>query len=121
MSDTKKREIPNGWERNHNHIIEPGDRYSLCDSLVWFNVSDSVGHTPDCYPSLILICRTKTKAVSDKPTTELPYICKAHPAAGVRHTWNVQQYVIGGYPSGEGIQSDHRYFCDECGKELAAP
>lgn len=51
---------------------------------------------------------------------ELPWICEDHPDAQVRHLYDLTHYVMNGYPSGEGIRSNHRYECAVCQRELAA-
>lgn len=55
------------------------------------------------------------------PDTSLPWVCPQHPDAQIRHSWDQTHYVIGGYPAGEGIRSNHRYECVKCGTELAPP
>jgi hypothetical protein len=51
---------------------------------------------------------------------ELPWTCLEHPQAQIRHLWDQSHYVLNGYPAGTGVQSNHRYECVECGRELAA-
>lgn len=56
----------------------------------------------------------------ESSTETLPYICQAHPAAQIRHSFDSMQYAMNGYPAGESLKSNHRYECAECGRELAA-
>jgi hypothetical protein len=55
-----------------------------------------------------------------REVAELPWLCPDHPAAQIRHEWDQSHYVMNGYPAGEGVKSDHQYFCAECGRKLAA-
>jgi len=50
----------------------------------------------------------------------LPYICPEHPEAMIKHEWTESQYVMNGYPAGIPLKSKHNYYCNECGRELAA-
>jgi hypothetical protein len=50
---------------------------------------------------------------------DFPYICPDHPAAQIRHEWTEKQYVMNGYPTGTSLRSQHQYYCNECGRELA--
>ena len=60
--------------------------------------------------------------MSDRITDEqaLPYICPDHPAAQVRHEWNRTRTHI--HLTGAVNENDwgHQYFCNKCGRELAA-
>jgi hypothetical protein len=50
----------------------------------------------------------------------LPWQCPEHPDAMIKHTWNRTQFVYAdGYPRG-GSDSNHQYWCNACGKELAS-
>lgn len=49
----------------------------------------------------------------------LPWRCPDHPDAMIRHSWDQTHYVLNGYPAGEGMRSNHRYECAECGRQLA--
>jgi len=51
---------------------------------------------------------------------ELPWLCPDHPEANVRHLWDQSYCVLNGYPAGTGIQSNHRYECAVCCRELAS-
>ena len=51
---------------------------------------------------------------------ELPWVCNDHPEAQVRKSWDRTYYVMNGYPSGSGIDSNFKYECAVCGRELAA-
>ena len=50
----------------------------------------------------------------------LPWVCPDHPQAMIRHSWNRSHYVMNGYPAGTSIDSNHRYECADCGRQLAA-
>ena len=50
----------------------------------------------------------------------IPYICPDHPEAKIRHEWDQNHYVMNGYPAGTGWRTNHKYFCDECGRELCS-
>ena len=52
---------------------------------------------------------------------ELPYICPSHPKAQILHTWDQTHSVIAGYPAGTGVTGNHKWKCNECGRELAPP
>lgn len=53
---------------------------------------------------------------------DLPYVCPEHPAAQVRHEWNRTRATV--RLTGASWEYDepngHRYYCAECGRELAA-
>lgn len=51
---------------------------------------------------------------------QLPLNCEQHPAAPIRRSWTRRQYVMNGYPSGQPLDSDFRFECSECGRELAS-
>lgn len=53
--------------------------------------------------------------------SNLPWTCPQHPEAQIRHSWDQTHYVMNGYPAGQGVRSNHRYECSECGTELAKP
>jgi len=44
--------------------------------------------------------------------------CKEHPNAPVKHFWDEGHFILNGYPTGEGIKSNHKFECSECRKEL---
>lgn len=44
--------------------------------------------------------------------------CPQHPDALIRHTCDLTQTVLNGMPSGEGVASNHKYFCADCDREL---
>lgn len=52
---------------------------------------------------------------------KLPWQCPDHPESEIKQTWDRTRYVFNGYPSGVGIDSNYKYECNECGRELAAP
>ena len=49
-----------------------------------------------------------------------PYICPNHPTAQIRHEYNQNHYVLNSEAAGIGYQSNHNYFCAECGLELCS-
>ena len=52
----------------------------------------------------------------------LPYICPDHPNAKIRHEWDQERFVYSdGYPRGQPLSLNHRYYCNDCGRELCAP
>ena len=53
--------------------------------------------------------------------SSLPARCNEHPLVQVRHVWTRKQYVMNGLPAGMPIDSEHRYECAACGKELMSP
>ena len=58
---------------------------------------------------------------SQNNESRLPWRCPDHPDAKIRHEWDETTYLrCGGYPMGKPIKGNHRYFCNECGRELAA-
>lgn len=46
--------------------------------------------------------------------------CPNHPNVDVRHEWDEDTYLRGGYPMGSPISYNHRYFCTKCNRELYA-
>jgi hypothetical protein len=50
---------------------------------------------------------------------KLPYICPEHPNANILHTWEEVHSFIGGYPAGSGYTKNHKYECQECGRQLS--
>ena len=44
--------------------------------------------------------------------------CPKHPDGLIDHHYDLTQCVLNGYPSGEGVKSNHKYFCHDCGVEL---
>ena len=51
---------------------------------------------------------------------KLPWVCPEHPRAQIRHEWDETHFVMGGLPVGTGTKAGHKYYCAECGRELAA-
>lgn len=54
----------------------------------------------------------------------LPYLCPEHPEAQVRHEWDRTRAEVNWGPSRprntiSETDSNHRYFCNECDRELA--
>lgn len=49
-----------------------------------------------------------------------PLCCPVHPDGLIRHSYDLTQTVLNGTPSGEGVRSNHRYECADCGRELAS-
>ena len=49
----------------------------------------------------------------------LPYVCPQHPEALVRHEWNRTRSTVRLTGASWESDSDHRYYCHECGVELA--
>ena len=78
---------------------------------------------PGCWLETQLChCGKVERQMTKDARKDLPYICDEHPGAQIRHEWNRTQYVQGGgYPMGKPIDTEHQYFCNECGKELAPP
>lgn len=57
--------------------------------------------------------------ITDEQET-LPYICPDHPAAQVRREWNRTRTHIRLTGATNEFDWGHQYFCNECGRELAA-
>jgi len=56
-----------------------------------------------------------------KKDGDLPYVCPDHPDALVRHEW-LRTRARSPFPPYAFLwdeDHDHRYFCSECGRELA--
>lgn len=53
--------------------------------------------------------------------SDLPSICKDHPNAEIRHEWDESYYILNGFRAGPADKTDHKYFCNECGRELCSP
>ena len=51
----------------------------------------------------------------------LPSYCRKHPKEQIRHIWDKKQWVLNGYPSGVGLDMNHRYECSICGLEVCSP
>ena len=52
---------------------------------------------------------------------KLPWRCPDHPQAQIKKSWDRTFFVYGdGYPRGSGLDSNFKYECSECGRELAA-
>ena len=53
----------------------------------------------------------------------LPWICKEHPEAQIRHEWDRTRtrFHLTGAEIAHDEPDSHRYYCNECGKELAPP
>lgn len=49
--------------------------------------------------------------------SKLPSVCKDHPKAEIRHSYDQTQMVSNGYP----VESNHTYECAVCGKRLCSP
>lgn len=47
-----------------------------------------------------------------------PYPCPKHPDGLIEHSYDLTQTVLNGLPSGEGVKSNHKYTCHDCGMEL---
>jgi len=56
-----------------------------------------------------------------KKDKDLPYVCPDHPKAAIRHEWSRTRASIPWppYTTLSITDHDHRYFCAECGRELA--
>ncbi len=54
----------------------------------------------------------------ERAFTRITGRCPKHPAASIRREYDLTQRIVNGTPSGEGIKSNHHYFCAECGFEL---
>ena len=51
--------------------------------------------------------------------TNLPFICPDHPMAKIKHEFDESHYIMNGFTAGTGIRSNHKYYCNECGRELS--
>ena len=51
---------------------------------------------------------------------ELPWQCPEHPEAEILHSYDESQYVMNGYRVGSVDVHNHKYECNECGRELAS-
>ena len=47
-----------------------------------------------------------------------PYPCPKHPDGLVESSYDLTQTVLNGLPSGEGVRSNYKLRCHECGMEL---
>lgn len=58
---------------------------------------------------------------SDRNVSEKPWVCPEHPDAQVRHEWDRTRTDV--RLTGASWESDtnHRYLCAVCSRELAAP
>lgn len=50
----------------------------------------------------------------------LPWVCQDHPRAQVRRSWDRTQYSMNGYPAGIPMDSNERFECAVCGRQLAS-
>lgn len=58
--------------------------------------------------------------------TQLPWVCPEHPEAQIRHSWDRTRTEVNWGPyrprhTVSETESNHRYECAECGRELAPP
>lgn len=56
-----------------------------------------------------------------KAAERLPWRCPEHPDAMIRHLYDQNHCVLNGYPGGTGWQSNHRYECAKCGRQVREP
>lgn len=52
--------------------------------------------------------------------SNLPYICPEHPEAQIRHEWNRTRTTIRLTGAVNEYDHGHQFFCNACGRELAA-
>ena len=52
---------------------------------------------------------------------EFPSVCKDHPKAQIRHTWDEDTYTTRGCKTGKAVIRNEKYECAECGKQLCSP
>lgn len=50
---------------------------------------------------------------------KLPWQCPDHPDATIKMEYEVTKYCWGGVPRGIGARRNYRFYCNECGRELA--
>jgi len=52
---------------------------------------------------------------------ELPSVCKDHPKAQMRHTWDEDTFTCNGVRAGKPTIKNEKYECLECGRQLCSP
>ncbi|MFW6148140.1 MAG: hypothetical protein ACOC6B_07105 [Thermodesulfobacteriota bacterium] len=58
--------------------------------------------------------------MTDNNEQSLPSVCPEHPDAEIRHTWDRKHYVLNGLPAGAGLDTNHRYECAVCGRQVCS-
>ena len=88
--------------------------------VLYYRKIMSIAHSTEQLDERRRIMKTRFQKTKRK-TTGLPWRCPDHPDAQILHSWDNNYTVWGdGYPRG-GHTSNHKYECNECHIELAAP